>query len=333
MPRGRRGALRSGSVVVLVLLTACAGGTPSDVSATTSAGSPASSASSSGPAAVSSVPSIAVPGPVGLAVVGDAVWAASPDDGTVGAAQGGHRVAVGETPLRLASDGHGTVWATVFGSGDVVAVDASSGTVRRRLHLGGQPEGVAVAYGSVWVVRQEARRLTRLSPTGRRLGDTPLGLEPRLVAAGAGALWVPDVTDGTLTRVDPTGRRAPRTVAACDGAQGVAVLEATVWVTCTRSDTVVAVDATSMRVLGRLSLAGEPDGVAGVAGHLWVAMAHGPALVELDPTASAPAELGRRELGTGPALLDRANVDVAVGGKTVWVSSVQDGKVYAVPRG
>ncbi len=256
-------------LAALVALTACAGGSPSGATASPGAGS-ASSGTSWAPASSSTQ------GPAVMAL---------PFPGPVGPTSGGPGAAVGQTPLRLAYDGRGTVWVTAFGNGDVVAVDATSRAVRRTARVGGQPEGVVVAYGSVWVVRQQARRLTRLSPSGRRLGDVRLGLEPRLVAAGAGALWVPDVTDGTLTRIDPTGRRAPRSVAVCVGAQGVAVLGATVWVTCTRTDTVVAVDATSMDVLG-----------------------------------------------TAPPLLDRANVDVAVGRATIWVSSVQEGKVYALPR-
>ncbi|GAB3218437.1 hypothetical protein GCM10027446_35030 [Angustibacter peucedani] len=314
-------------MLVALGLTACSAGASGG-----SAGGTASPSATTPSATTTAARSVAVPGPVGLAVVGADVWAASPDDGTVGPVGGGRRAAVGETPLRLASDGRGTVWATVFGSGDVVQLDVASGSVRRRVHLGGQPEGVVVAAGSVWVVRQQARVLTRLD-LSRRQGDTPLGLEPRLVAAGAGALFVADVTDGTLTRVDPAGRRPPRSAAVCDGAQGVAVLGSTVWVTCTRTDTVVAVDARSLAVLGRVAVAGEPDGITAAGDRLWVACARGPALVELDPSPSAPGVRSRRELGTGPPLLDRANVDVAVGADTIWVSSVQDDRVYSLPRG
>src|SRR4051812_17058203 len=123
MPRGRGAGLSAGCCAVLVLLAACAGGTPSSTS-----GSPSSASGRPSSSSTPAVPSLPVPGPVGLAVVGDAVWAASPDDGTVGPLPDGPRARVGPTALRLATDGRGTVWATALGSGDVVAVDAATGS-------------------------------------------------------------------------------------------------------------------------------------------------------------------------------------------------------------
>jgi DNA-binding beta-propeller fold protein YncE len=280
---------------------------------------------------------VQVTGPIGLATVGDALWAVSSDQDAViriepATGQVSSTVEVGDTPLRLAADGD-LLWVSVFRAGRVVAIDTASGEIAHEVELGDGPEGVAVGHGAVWVVRQDAAELTRLSKTGKVLGHTPLGEQPRLVAIGPDQVWVANFGAGTLTRVRPNGSGAKSSAKICDGAQGIAVDAGVVWVTCTTGDEVVAVDTATLRVRGRLAVEDEPDAIRIVDGHLWVVTTAGPTLVEIDPDPDAPAELDRLALGDAPPLFDQGNVDLNAAGDALWVSSFGEDRVYRVRPG
>jgi sugar lactone lactonase YvrE len=265
---------------------------------------------------------------VGLASTGSSVWVVGAGTVTGFDAQSGRKlrtVAVGDTPLRATFDGT-LLWVSVFGAGRVVAVDPKTGTIAHRVAVPGQPEGIVSAFGAVWVVRQQARKLTRISPTGELGTSYPLGTEPRLVTASSTDLFVADVTDGTITRIDP--RTGQRTVSkqVCDGAQDMADAHGTLWVTCTRSDTVVAVDEQRLQVIHKLTVKNEPDGIRIADGHVFVVTTAGPTVYEL-PADGAGKVQRLVVLGKGGELFDRANDDLVVAGGAVWVSDYQGNKL------
>ncbi len=268
--------------------------------------------------------------PVGVVATNDAVWVASSGDSSVrrvGGTSAAVRVTVGDTPLRLAYDGK-LVWASVFRAGSVVAVDPASNTVVKTVQLGGQPEGIASAFGGVWVVRQEAKQLTRLNSDGSLAGHYPVGTEPRLVAASDRYVFVSNFGDGTVSRVDPTSQATKTSAKLCDGAQGLATGPGILWVTCTPAGRLLAVDPERLTVLGALDLAGEPDAVHIIDATVWVALAIGPTLVRIGGTPAAPTIANRYLIADNPGLDDRANVDFAVFGGQFWISAPQAGQVY-----
>jgi streptogramin lyase len=240
-----------------------------------------------------------------------------------------HRVQVGDTPLRAVYDGT-SVWVSVFKAGEVVAIEPGSARIVHRVRLPGQPEGITAAFGAIWVVRQAARKLTRISPDGTLGSSYPLGSEPRLVAAGAHALFVADVTDDTITRIDPSTGTRTLSGKVCDGPQDLVDASGTLWVACTRSDSVVAVDETTLRVTERLHVAGEPDGERVAGGMLYVVATTGPTVYRLRIGAH-PAVESKRVLGQALPLEDRANVELVVTAGRIWVSSFGEDKVLDVP--
>ena len=78
-----------------------------------------------------------------------------------------------------------------------------------------------------------------------------------------------------------------------------------------------------------LDLPGLPDPVAAYDGALLLVLEEGPALVRLD--ARSGEELSRQVLGAESALYDKANLDLAVAGDEVWVSSFDADLVHHVP--
>ena len=313
---------RVGAAVALVaaVATACS-----------SSGTPSAAPARHAPA---STQRIDATGPVGVAVVGSTVWTVEASAGSVVSrdARTGrllHRVRVGATPLRAVYDGR-LLWVSVFGAGKVVAIDPRSAQIVYRVPVLGQPEGIAAAFGAIWVVRQAAHKLTRLSSNGTVGASYPLGPEPRLVASSAHDLFVADVVDGTITRIDPS--TGARTVSGkvCDGAQDVVDASGTLWVACTSSDRVVGVDETTLHVTARLHVGGEPDGERIAAGALYLVATTGPTIyrVRIGPH---PAIEQKRVLGKALPLEDTANDDLVVTAGRIWVSSYAQNEMLNVP--
>lgn len=125
----------------------------------------------------------------------------------------------------------------------MLAIDLATTKVMHELTVGDGPEGIAIGFGSVWVVRQNARQLTRIDLAGTVLASSPLDAEPRLLAIGATHVWVANFGAGTLTRVDPTGQNPTTTPKLCAGPQSLAVAAGIVWLTCTTAGELLAVSS------------------------------------------------------------------------------------------
>ncbi|MDQ3937903.1 MAG: hypothetical protein M3253_04390 [Chloroflexota bacterium] len=73
----------------------------------------------------------------------------------------------------------------------------------------GQPLGVAVESGAVWIAMFDRLRVTRLDPaTGATVDINTQGRNCVAASAGAGAFWVPSCVAGPLVRVDPATNTA-----------------------------------------------------------------------------------------------------------------------------
>ena len=101
-------------------------------------------------------------------------------------------VAAAAVAAVLFRDGDQTGRAAVVvpGEGAVVALDAASGSVRRRIALGRTPSAIAVRDGVVWLVDADAQTVLRLSEGSREVESLSTGATPTDVAAGPGSVWV-----------------------------------------------------------------------------------------------------------------------------------------------
>ena len=70
--------------------------------------------------------------------------------------------------------------------------------------VSGQPLGIAVESGAVWVAMFDIGRVTRVDPeTGATTNIDSTGRNCVGMSAGAGAVWVPSCVSGPLKRIDP----------------------------------------------------------------------------------------------------------------------------------
>lgn len=340
------------TLLALVIATAACGDeaqTPETADPTESpkgspTGSPTDSPASSPtePGEPSDVPVVAAPsvavgaGPVGVTSTEDgAVWVVSAQAEAVqrippGATEPDLTVEVPGVPLR-ATAAFGSLWVTSFEGEKLLRLDPGTGTITGTVRTGAGPEGVTSGFGSVWMVAQDAGRLLRIDPSTTTVEieiEIPVG--SRLVTAGPEAVYVSAYADNTVLRIDPTDNTVTATSpVVCEGPQSLAVLGGQVWVACTLSEEIVALDATSLEKVTAVPVDGSPDTVVALPGkRLAVIAEEGPRLVVLD---AQGAVLSEQVLGEEYELYDKANLDLAVAGGEVWVTSFDADRVYHVP--
>jgi streptogramin lyase len=150
--------------------------------------------------------------------------------------------------------------------GEIVALDAVTGSVERHIPAGRTPAVVAVEGGHVWAVDGEARTLLKIDPSSGTVDTLATGATPVDVAAAPGAIWaangrrreatqvvgpIPD----EVARLDPATTRQEASVrlpaggAAAEGGRPgqLAVSRSAVWAI-TADESVVRIDPAAARI-------------------------------------------------------------------------------------
>jgi DNA-binding SARP family transcriptional activator/streptogramin lyase len=145
-----------------------------------------------------------VPGSSGIAVGGGSVWVGS-DAGVIRIAQdlsGGTQTVRLGVPIPTAiSVGEGAVWvvgrpgyhccpAETVGTGTLTRIDPATNDAPATIDIGGNPAGLAVGEGSVWIADPTTRSVIRVNPETKQVARIKVGGRPRGIAVGAGAVWV-----------------------------------------------------------------------------------------------------------------------------------------------
>jgi branched-chain amino acid transport system substrate-binding protein len=227
------------------------------------------------------------------------------------------------------------------GEGAVVALDAATGSLRRRLSTGRTPSAIAVHDGVVWVVDADAQTVLRLSEASRVVETFSTGATPTDVAAGAGVIWVangrplgraqfvgPVAT--AVARLDATtgtergDTRLPRPGASLSNLveNHLAVKSGAAWAV-TPDFAVVRIEAATGEITASSSAIRAAAVAAGPAG-VWVLGDDG-AVAKLDERTARP--IVRTSVPTSPP------GSIAVGEDAAWVTSPADGTLWRIGAG
>jgi streptogramin lyase len=140
--------------------------------------------------------------------------------------------------------------------------------------VGGEPRGIAVGEGGVWLSDYERDQVFEIDPdTGKRKGDpVRFGESPTSIAVGEGYVWVVASGDNLLQRIDPDDHEvsgAP--IEFGIGGGDIAVGEGSVWVADSGNDAILRIDPEKNRVAATIEVpAGVGDDIAVGEGYLWV---------------------------------------------------------------
>ena len=162
-------------------------------------------------------------------------------------------------------------WVALWGTGEVVRVDAAGG-VTARVPIGtvqSGPLAIAAGEGSIWVLDFSTGDLVRIDPAKARITGRVHGLgEPERVAVGNGKVWVTACCDQgapnqRLYRIDPTTLAIENRLALPGQGESeqVAVNAEGVWISGERFTTVVHVSIDGRAILGQTEV-GDTSGSA-----------------------------------------------------------------------
>jgi hypothetical protein len=197
--------------------------------------------------------------------------------------------------------------------------------------VGGQPRGIAVGEGAVWVTRHDDGQVSRIDLASGSRDAIDVGDAPDRIAAGEGSIWVAVAGGTRLVRIDPSSREVTtrlnvdtRAMPNCDCASpALEITHGALWVASPRKRTVTKRDV----VTGAQTR--EPYRVdAGFSG----AFAIGPgALWVVGNDDSTGAWKARIDLASGEAQRTDAGsgsylAAIAYGEQRLWVADAADGR-------
>jgi DNA-binding SARP family transcriptional activator/streptogramin lyase len=120
------------------------------------------------------------------------------------------------------------------------------------------PQGIAVAYGAVWVTDGGQQTVIRIDPKKRAIVQTiGIGADVRALAAGFGSLWIADGNSAAVTRIDSRTKRVTATIPLgnTDGvpndAFAIAAGGGSVW-TAAGANTIDRIDPATNKVVERI---------------------------------------------------------------------------------
>jgi virginiamycin B lyase len=146
-----------------------------------------------------------IPGASGIAVGEGAVWVGS-DVGVIRIGKDSNAVsetiqlgvviptalAIGERALWVAArPGFRCCPPETVGTGTLTRIDPATNSVEAAIPIGGNPVGIAVGEGSVWIADASTRSVVRVDPKSNRVvSRIDIGARPRGIAVGHGFVWV-----------------------------------------------------------------------------------------------------------------------------------------------
>jgi streptogramin lyase len=209
-------------------------------------------------------------------------------------------------------------------------VPSPAGRVAGVTTVGGRPNDLVVAGGSVWVLRGGNERLAVLdAATGRRRAQSPLvGGLPASAAAGFGRLWVARQVDPALVAIGlGSGRRSGAEVPLGEGgdrAVAVAAGQNAVFVGLrTRPGRVLRIDPRSRRITKTITLEQGVQDMAVGEGALWVTGRRDDVVTRVDIRTAEQREF---RVGADPSA-------VTVGEDGIWVANRGDDTLTRIDAG
>ena len=236
-------------------------------------------------------------------------------------------VAVGSRPTLIAYDGSARRRWLWVANADDQTLSRIDPTTRKQngpvVSLGATPAGLAVGFGSVWVLDRDVPQLLRIDPDiGRVLEKIPLplaaGYFPAGVTVGAASVWAAYDSPGQLVRVDPATGRVVKSIA-IGSPTAIAFGAEAVWIG-GPYDGVTRIDPSTNTVRHYEPLPNTVTGIAVGNGYVWATVGADDVVWQLDTDGNVQRSFGT---GSGPA-------GVTVSGDTVWVANSRDGTVTRV---
>ena len=221
------------------------------------------------------------------------------------------------SPVALAARGS-SLWVAP-NSGELTALDPSTGRITRQLDPNSAPQAIDVGGGTVWLTDSEADNVVRVDPSGV-VRPLPVGHGPSGIAVGAGGVWVADTRDDAVVQLDPDTGAVSARIRVGHAPTGIAIGGGSVWVANSGDGTVTRIDPRTARPIATIPVGGSPQQITIAAGRAWVTVD-----AQTIPPSNAAAGAGTVRVDTdydfGP--MDPALVEDAAAAQLWYASCVQ----------
>ncbi|MDQ2933376.1 MAG: hypothetical protein M3R49_00075 [Chloroflexota bacterium] len=202
-------------------------------------------------------------------------------------------------------------------------IDPGRNEIVAATKVDGQPAGIAVGEGAVWVTNAESNTVSRIDPSTRAVVQTiDVGKTPAGITTGHGSVWVANSGGRSVTRINATTNRPVDEIDVGTYPTAIAFGADAVWVTNAGDGTLSRIDAATGKAAAPISVASLPVAMAVAPDGLWVASQDGAAVSHLDPSSgaalSAPIPVGWR-----PSAM-------AIGAGALWVANTGSGSVSRI---
>jgi virginiamycin B lyase len=207
--------------------------------------------------------------------------------------------------------------------------DATQLPITARIHIGGDPDWLAVGFGSVWVAVPKNNEIVRVDPQHNVVqARIAVDKEPCYgIGMGAAKTWVLNCKSQTLTRIDPRSNqvdlRVPAVIAP-EGEGSIAVGKSGVWYVSNEdghSSTLVQASQITGRTLRKIKVGAESAVVNLGFGSVWV-------------TSSGEGKIYRVNPQTGKVIgvitVNAKPRFTTIAAGSVWVLSQSDGNVSRI---
>lgn len=192
------------------------------------------------------------------------------------------------------------------------------------IHLGGDPDWMAVTADAVWVAISSLNRVVRLDAATNQADAQIDAAEPCSgLVADFGSIWIPSCGEHKLIRADVrTGaRQAVIDAAPGDSEGGICSGAGSIWIVGSKASELLRIDPKSNQVVARISLPPASMNPVFANGSIWVSSKTGGMLVRVD--AGRNSVVGKTPVGPSPRFL-------TLGAGSVWVLNQGDGSIARV---
>jgi YVTN family beta-propeller protein len=258
--------------------------------------------------------------PMSLLAVGDTVWVANKDGGTVsridtGADHVSATIRVGGQPWGLASDGR-SVWVGNYAEGAISRIDVASNRVVSRIRVGKAPIALDYGRGTLWAADYSAGRLFRVDPArGAVTGRFTLPGNHLDVLVRPSGIWV--ASEDGVTRVNARSGRVEARIQGGADTTFITPCAGALWASNFMGSALWRIDERRARVTARVAVGNAAAGIACLKGSVWVARYYANRLLRISPSG---AVVRRLVTGASPT-------DVVATANAVWVANSGDGSV------
>lgn len=209
--------------------------------------------------------------------------------------------------------------------------DASSLPIVEKIQIGGNPDWLAVGFGSVWVSVPKNNEIVRINPI-RNTVQARIALEKDKepcygIGVGPDRVWVLNCQSQTLTRIDPRRNNVDLRIPVSidpSGEGAIAVSQSSVWFVSNEdghSSTLMQINSHSGRTMRKIAVGKDSATVKFGFGSVWVISSGENKVYRVDPIrGKVTATIA---VSAGPRF-------ATIGAGALWVISQSDGSISRI---